>query len=231
MRRSARLCSATVALFLAVSGVAEAAALSVADRAFMPVLQRVDGNLRDFAIVCRRQVSAQLDLVLALGTPHTVQKDDNQWFLWMKDDRLGIFLQDRQNPNLVFSLAIEPGPPCRIHLERVTDQEVLISCPGEYGWGNSAPNQKFVFDINSKALNERYTYSPFADYVLVGTKQGPVFVADDPHNLVAVAWKSPDTFRFLSEAEASSVYEKISILTNSGSGQLHRRPTIPKKQR
>jgi hypothetical protein len=227
-----RFLSVAIALSYASCCAAQGMALSVADRAFVPLLQRSDGALRDFAIVSRRQVDGNLDIVLALGSPNGIHKAEGESFSWLQEDRLGIFLQDRADSSRVYTLAIEPGPPCSIHLERVTDREVLISCPGDYDWGKGADNQKFVFDITSKRLLEYYSYPPFANYVLVGGSSGPVFVADDPHHLLAAAWvASSKSFQFLSEAQASEIFERISIRTESAEGYERRIPAPLQKQR
>ncbi len=155
-----------LALLCAVAASVQAAALTAADRAFIPLLLRADRDLKKFAIVARQPVSDRLDLVLALGTPNPDLTAYDGWYSWLREDRLGIFLQDRGNASRVFTLAIEPGPPCRIHLEQMTGRDVLISCPGEFGWHNSADSQKFVFDIRTKQLVGHYAYPPFADYVL-----------------------------------------------------------------
>jgi hypothetical protein len=211
--------------------ISKTPALTRADRAVIPALLHADSALKNFAIVARRQVSDQLDLVLALGTrnPDYVTYDGSQ--IWLKEDRLGIFLQDRHDANRVFTLTIEPGPPCQIHLERVTARDVLISCPGGYDWGNGANNQKFVFDLNTKRMVQRYAYRPFASYVLVKTADRLYFVAGDLHHIIAAVWDAQAaSFRLLPEAQTSSILEKISIQTGSAAGDEYQVPALPSEQ-
>lgn len=232
MAKFAQFLPAAIALACAIAGIAQDVRLSLADRAFIPILKRTDGDLKNFAIVTRRQVTDNLDLALALGSPNAIQKTDDEWFSWSQEDRLGIFLQDRSDASRVFLLTVAPGPPCRIHLERATGRDVLISCPGEYDWGNGADNQKFVFDTRSKHLTEHYSYPPFANYVLVAGRHAPDFVADNPHNLLAATWdESANGFRLLSDAAANAVFKKISIQTESAGGIERRVPILPKTER
>ena len=66
-------------LFLAVFTLTSSAVLSKTptltqvDRAVIPALLHADSALKNFAIVARRQISDQMDLVLALGSPNRNQ--------------------------------------------------------------------------------------------------------------------------------------------------------------
>jgi hypothetical protein len=210
----------------------EESALTQQDRALIPVLLRTDRTLKNFAIVARRPVSGQLDLVLALGTPNKkVQLTYGESYSWLTEDRLGIFLQDRNNANRIFTLTIESGPPCQIHLERVTARDVLISCPGDCDWGKGTNNQKFIFDVNAKRLVQHYAYPPFANYVLIQTAAGLYFVAGDLHHIIAAVWEAQaNNFYLLPEALAQAILEKISIQTGSAGGGSYRVPALPSAQ-
>ena len=229
--RLARVAAIVLLCFL-TAGLLQPAALTHADKAFIPILQRADHSLRDFAIVSRRPVTDKYDLVLALGSRHSIQKTDGEWFSWLKEDLLGIFLQDQRNANRVFSLAIEPGPPCRIHLEQVTAQSVLISCPGEYDWGNGADDQDYILDLTAKSVLRHYTFKPVGHYVLVRGADGPIFVASDGNSLVAGVWESSsNSFRLIPDSEANYVEKQITIQVDSGPGFQNRVPVVPKQQR
>ncbi len=231
MTRLALLLFAVVAFPGADDVTAQAPILTPANRAFVPILLRADGTLKSFAIVARRQISDELDLVLVLGTPSN-HAGYNGSYTWLQEDRLGIFLQDKHNAGRVFTLAIEPGPPCQIRLERVTSRDVLISCPGAYDFGKGTGNQKFVFEANEKRMVQRYAYSPFANYLLVQSADGLYFVTSDLHNVLAAAWDaSANSFRLLPEAEASRIIEGISIQIYSGPDYEYRVPVLPPKQR
>jgi hypothetical protein len=216
------------AALICADGATEAFGLTQADRAFIPILRHADDALKSFATVERRQVSDELDLVLVLGSPRRDQMMYGEWPVWSKENRLGLFLQARTDANRVFTLAIEPGPPCQIHLEQVTARNVIISCPGDYDWGEPAENQVFVFDTRSKRMVQRYSYPPFANYALVEGPEALYLVASDLHQVVTAASDSHDvTFRLLPEDEARPVLKRVSVEGFNGI----RIPVLPSKHR
>ncbi len=102
-------------------------------------------------ILDRTQVSPELDVVVALSDPYG-------W--WSKTARLGVFLQRRDEPGLIYQLAVANGiydEDCLPRVERATETDVVISCQPEKG-GRGA-HRKFVYDIRAKALVKRVDYS------------------------------------------------------------------------
>jgi hypothetical protein len=94
-------------------------------------------------------------------------------------------------------------PDCEARIERATSTDTVISCTGEKAYQGA--NQKFVYDIRSKALVSRFEYQPFPIMLIFPNSGGAVFVGSDTKRLVAVQCKpggSPE-FRILGDAEAA----------------------------
>ena len=101
-------------------------------------------------ILDRTQVSPELDVVVALSDPYG-------W--WSKSARLGVFLQRRDEPGLIYQLAVANGiydEDCLPRVERATNTDVVISCQAEKG--GPGAHRKFVYDIRAKALVKRVDY-------------------------------------------------------------------------
>ncbi|MCX6603188.1 MAG: hypothetical protein NTV52_06305 [Acidobacteria bacterium] len=101
-------------------------------------------------ILDRTQVSPELDVVVALNDPYG-------W--WSKSARLGVFLQRRDEPGLIYQLAVANGiydEDCLPRVERATNTDVVISCQAEKG--GPGAHRKFVYDIRAKALVKRVDY-------------------------------------------------------------------------
>src|SRR6185312_7573384 len=80
------------------------------DRAVIGSLRQEAPTLHHAVVVERLQATDQEDLVLVLGAPAPHLATPGRKFAWMAEDRLGLFLQERHNPALVYRLAIAPGP-------------------------------------------------------------------------------------------------------------------------
>jgi hypothetical protein len=123
------------------------------------------------AVVLRRIPAKDgWDLVVALSSAHACEEAPRPCW-WNTQDRLGILLEDRGDPNKFLPLAIEPGPnnDCSTRVERFTVQELVLSCTGEK-WA-TYDNQKFIYDVRARKLVSHYSYAPCsAERVLAGPK-------------------------------------------------------------
>jgi hypothetical protein len=132
------------------------------------------------AVVLRR-IAAQegWDLVVGLSAAQSCEPAAPRPCWWNTKDRLGILLQNRDDPKKAIPLAIEPGPndDCSTRVERFTLQELVLSCVGEK-WA-SYDNQKFVYDVGARKLMRHLSYAPFAAERALHGGVGPQFVMTD----------------------------------------------------
>jgi len=139
-----RLKSLLLGLF-AVTGSNMTPAATVADLAIVNVIRQTDPTLVSEKIVYRSAVSSDLDLVIAIASTamESVQSGPD-WFYWPENQKLGLFLQQKIEPDRVYSLTFATGSPdCTAHIERATSTDTVISCTPEKG--NDSINQKFVY--------------------------------------------------------------------------------------
>lgn len=178
-----------IAAFL-VCVSAAAAALPPADSAVLSALKHADPSLADARVLHRKEVGDGLDLVLALGTYKEWPLEKSPWFWWGEKRKLGLFLQEQDDPGKVYSVAIAPGfEDCAARIERATETDVLISCEGEKSFRH--PTQKFVYDVRAKALVRQFSYMPFA-MAAVSVKGGiGRFTGSDGERTVVVEFE-PD---------------------------------------
>jgi hypothetical protein len=146
--------------------------------AIVTVLRRTDKSIDDVRVWRRVRLNNQLDLVIAVGTPRRWEFDtalgDSTWL--GLERRLGLFLQDRARPGLVFSLAIAPGvEDCAARIVRATTSDTVITCSGERS--ETYPNQKFVYDIRAKRLIRRYAYGRFEQYRVIEKRANGVVIS------------------------------------------------------
>jgi hypothetical protein len=166
--------------------VASVAELTSMDRAVTDLLRRSVPSLRDAAVLKRLAVDNDLDLVLAVGWPRKVELLASGEVPWTPQDRIGLFLQDRTDAGRLFQLALEPGPQedSFLRLERMTAQELVLSCVGEK-W-STYDNQKFLLDVRAKALVKHFSYAPFRAVRVLPTRGGPRFVMADQKRALLV---------------------------------------------
>jgi hypothetical protein len=123
------------------------------------------------AVVLRRiPAEGPWDLVAALSSAQPCQQAPRPCW-WNTQDRLGILIVDRRDPNKFLPLAIEPGPndDCSTRVERFTVEELVLSCTGQK-WA-TYDNQKFVYDVRARKLVSHFPYPSFsAERVLPGAK-------------------------------------------------------------
>jgi hypothetical protein len=159
----------------------------VADGAVIAALQRAAPSLPNTAIVRRIGVDDRLDLVVALASRQPFRQPFHQpqvvdsagRYGWSPQDRLGLFLQERSAPARVYTLATQAGPndDCAARIERITAQELVLSCVGEK-WA-TYDNQVFTYDIHAKALLRSFSYAPFRAARALHDSTGVYFVMDN----------------------------------------------------
>ena len=90
-----------VAFFVAVSPNLTPAG-TPADQAVFTVIQGADPTLVNRKVLYRNAVAADLDLVIAIGSPAEWPLDPNSPAIWWDEKRkLGLFLQERARPDRV----------------------------------------------------------------------------------------------------------------------------------
>jgi|HubBroStandDraft_1064217.scaffolds.fasta_scaffold119356_1 hypothetical protein len=193
-----------VAFFVVVSPNLTPAA-TTADQAVFTVIQGADPTLVNRRVLYRNAVAADLDLVIAIGSPAEWPLDPNSPAIWWDEKRkLGLFLQVRARPDRVYSLALTAGSlDCGARIERATSTDTVISCTGEKAY--QGLNQKFVYDIRAKALVSHFAYQPFAMMRVLTVSGRTVFVGSDLTRLVAVEFQpgGPPEFQILGNADAA----------------------------
>lgn len=123
------------------------------------LMRRADPRVRHVKVLTRTQVDPTLDLVVALGReyPAWPREEANGW--WGSKTRLGLFLQRREQPGIIFQLAMALGRDlgeCMARVERVTASQVVVSCAAEKG--NDVSHWKFFYDLRAKALVGQIDY-------------------------------------------------------------------------
>lgn len=126
------------------------------------VVQRADPTLKRVEILRRAPIGDTFDAVVIFG--------DKQ--------KLGLLLQNRADPSLVYLLGIEAAPTgCAPRVERIAETEVIGSCGLEKYQAKS--NWKFLFDPRAKALVRFFTYEPFVFDRVYLRNGGAVFPASN----------------------------------------------------
>jgi hypothetical protein len=149
-------------------------AATAVDPAVFNVIRGADPTLVNRKVLFRNAVAADLDLVIALGSPAELPLNPDSPAIWWDEKQ---FLQEKTRPDRVYSLALAAGSlDCGARIERATSTDTVISCVGEKGY--QGLSQKFVYDIRAKALVGHYSYQPFAMMrVLNVSGRRTVFVA------------------------------------------------------
>ncbi len=191
-----------IAVLLALCG-SVCGAESQADSAVLAVLSRSDPELVNFKVLQRDAVAEDLDIVLAIGGTKLWSVLGGPLVTWAEKQKLGLFLQEKNQPGRVYQLAVEAGPGnCTVRIDRVTSTDTVLACTGDV---QSKPlNHKFIYDVRSKRLIADFSYSPFAIHRGFPNAGGAVFVGSDSQRLIAVAFQPGDDppFRIVDEAEA-----------------------------
>ncbi|MFN0106953.1 MAG: hypothetical protein ACKV2U_33275 [Bryobacteraceae bacterium] len=157
----------------------------MADQAVVQQLR--DGEHRYVRILDRAPVDADLDVVVSLATPENWGSPNDDFGWWDGKSNLGIFLQRRSEPGLLYKIEVENAlhvEACSARVERATATDVVISCTPEKG--PAGPNRKYVYDIRAKGLIKRVEYRPFAMQRVVVTAEKAMRVGSEPDRLVAL---------------------------------------------
>ncbi len=129
------------------------------DGAIAGLMRRADPRVRHVKVLTRTQVDPTLNLVVALGTKQSVWPPNSAGGEWDKTSSLGLYLQHRQQPGMIYQIAVTQGRndgECYARVERVTASQVVISCTPEKGSHGS--NWKFLFDARAKTLVKQLEY-------------------------------------------------------------------------
>jgi hypothetical protein len=171
---------------LIVMPLLPAAEPTVADGAVIAALRRAAPAMPNAVVVRRMPADDRLDLILALASHQPQGVDAEGRYAWSLQDRLGLFLQSRSDPGRVYRLAIEAGPndDCATRIERMTAQELVLSCIGEK-W-STYDNRKFVYDIRAKAALSYFSYPPYWTAQVLRGRGGPHFVMANNQQLLLV---------------------------------------------
>jgi hypothetical protein len=202
-----RVTSLLLTLFI-IAGSRMAPAATAPDQAVFNVIRQIDPTLVSDKIIYRNKVAPDLDLVIAIGSTAEWSAGSDSTDLWWDENRkLGLFLQENARPDQVYLLTLTAGPPdCGARIERATSTDTVISCTSEKS--RQWMNQKFVYDIRTKALISHFAYQPFAMMQAFTASGRTVFVGRDLTDLtkrVAVEFHpggSPE-FRILDKGEAA----------------------------
>ena len=208
-----------------VAPLLPAADLTVADGAVITALRSAAPALPNAAIVRRMAVNRHLDLVVALASPRPQRIDTGGRYWWSLQDRLGLFLQSKSDPNRVYRLAVEAGPndDCATRIERITAQELVLSCVGEK-WA-TYDNRKFIYDARAKAIVSYFSYPPFWTAQVLRNAAGPRFVMANNQQLLLVDIdRATGTLRVAPAAEAGPVLAQIPMVDSTVGGQTFHRP-------
>jgi hypothetical protein len=200
----------------------------VADGAVIAALRRAAPAAPNVVIVRRMPTDGRLDLVLAIASrrPQGVSPGARYW--WSLQDRLGLFLQSRSDPGRVYKLAIEPGPndDCSTSVERMTVQELVLSCIGEK-WA-TYENRKFIYDVRTQNVVSYFAYPPYWTAQLLRGRGGPRFVMANNQQLLLVdvdgGMGAP---RVAPAAEAGRVLLQIPMEESSIGGRIFHTPVPP----
>ena len=145
-----------IALLL-VSGVA-AANDPANDAAIAEVLRRAQPYVRHVEVSRRQQVSDTLDIVVAVGSERDPAGAQGQ-MLGPGVQPVGLFLQERGGRFRVFTLTVTRLRCDIFFVLHVSSSDVIFACENEK---NDHYREKFVYDVNAKALVKAFRYQPFA---------------------------------------------------------------------
>lgn len=187
------------------------------NRAVLTVMRSSASGVDRVQLIKRVAVNADLDLVVALGAQKGWATSQGGSIWWGDHRTLGILLQRRSRPDLVYKIAISKGEgDCEARIESATAKEVVLSCTLEKG--ERGPNHKFVYDIRSKTLVKQIEYEPFSLERIFVSGQDAVLVGSDTRQLVAVKYNPADksAFNLLNGAQA----QQWTQLIETGAGTV-----------
>ena len=169
------------------------------------------GGAHHVRILHRVAADAELDLVIAFDRPQSGDAGVGEGVWWEPQTRLGLFLQRRADPGIVYKIAVVGGPAngdclaCSNGLRQRTSSSPAPrrKVPG--------PNQKFVYDIHAKALVKRLSFNPFAMNRLFVAGEKVVLVGSDYRRIVAIEYQpgQDPPFRVMKGAEAETWTSRV----------------------
>jgi hypothetical protein len=131
-------------------------------------------------------VGQGFDLVIAIGSRDALSGGAATF--WSEDRKIGLFLQEKRQPERVHVLDTKAGfPDCYARVERVTATDAVISCRGEKS--ATYPNQKWVYDIGDQKLVRQFSYQPFAMKRIDSHGADAVFIGTDQERSIAVQYE------------------------------------------
>ena len=99
-------------------------------------MRHASPNVYHVRVLQRASVDPELDLIIALGTPENWPSENGEGGWWGDKTALGLFLQQRSRPNVVYQITVENGMgdvDCYARVERATATDVVLSCTPEKG--------------------------------------------------------------------------------------------------
>jgi hypothetical protein len=191
------------------------------ETAVFGAFRQVDTGLSHFVQLQRTSVTAELDLVIAMGSPQELPAE-NRSISWAEDRKIGLFLQEKNRAERVYLLATKSGfPDCEARIEQVTATDAVISCRAEKS--EQLPNQKWVYDVRAKSLVRQLSYQPFAMSRVFLRAAGPsrpngaVLVGTNRQRLIAIEYHSDEepAFRVLSDAAAQMWTGRVHVVAGT----------------
>lgn len=185
------------------------------DRAVLSVMRSSVPDTGQVRVIERVTLDAELDIVVAIGGTKDWPAAQGHFVWWDEHRPVGILLQRRSRPDLIYKIAVSKGPgDCEIRVERATAMDVVVSCTPEKGLGG--PNHRFVYDVRSKALIKQIEYKPISLPRIFVSGQEAVLVGTDARQLIAVKYSPADKppFHLLEGAQAQQWTQRVE--TNIG---------------
>jgi hypothetical protein len=125
-------------------------------------------------------------LVVRGGAPTPGWNVQPELLYWNESDLLGIFLMAAEDPNLVWELAVMPGPEYGgLASVARADNDTIVFRMTYTDYGLPRPWLKVFFDVGSKRTTGRKWYTPPAVSAIAVIDQDAFFVAEsEPRPLV-----------------------------------------------
>jgi hypothetical protein len=185
------------------------------DTAVIPSFREINSRMVHFTTLLRHRVSDEHDLLLVRGGEFREGWGSQSAgsIRWLNvGDLLGLFLQVRERPGLIYKLAIQPNDETEagIEIESVTSSEIIVGRHQEKG--GRPPNIKFFFDVRSKSLRKSVQYYPFSVERVLQHDATPFFVAGNRKDWFVVGLgDTPRKFEILAKEAAEPFFAQVRI--------------------
>ncbi len=144
----------------------------------IPSFREANAGLAEFETLLHKPVDATHTLLVVRGRIRMDKRADYQD--WLREDYLGLFLQDSANPKRVWKLAVfqndEPGMPVKV--ERADGNALILSRTTDYGIRR--PSLKLFFDAGARKLVRTVKFNPQAVEQLVALNGAVYAIAKGP---------------------------------------------------